>query len=217
MTADQWITLAGHIAWPLAVFIGLIVLPFFMGPVTRLAGLVAGLKDLLEKKSELLELVTKISELKDALSTVKGDIKDLSANFETLPSRFSEQESQRRDLGKTAGAEVLLQSVRDDWDKVKNAVSNVVDRKGVASRSNITPDDVRNFKASTGIVQKIADALTDKKVIDLNTSALLTELSSKFQLWTRSRNRDALLNDDVVGDFRIKAASLTKTLENVRV
>lgn len=217
MTADQWITLAGHIAWPVAVFVGLIVLPFYMGHIAKLAGLVEGLKNLLEKKSELLNLVSKISELKEALSTAKGELKDLGLNVDAIRDTLNEQRSQKRDPLQEIDADALLKSVREDWDQVRVAISDVVESKEIASKSNITPDDVRDFKKSTGTVQKIADALTDLKVIDRDTSALMTDLSSQFQLWTRSRNRDALLNKDVVSDFSTKVASLIKTLKNVRV
>ena len=217
MTVDQWIKLAEHIAWPVAVLVGLIVLPFYMRHITKLAGLVTELRELLEKKSELLQLVGKISELKEALSRAKGDMKDLSVTFEATQGSIAAADVQKRDAVPSVDAAVLLETVKDSWDTVKDAVGELVERRDVASRVKITADDVRLFKRSTGIVQTIADGLTDGNVIDRETSVLLTDLSSQFQLWSRSPNRDALLTNDGVRDFSGKAATLVKTLKKAPV
>ena len=63
MTVDQIIALTGHIAWPVAAIIGLLLLPFYMPHITKVAKLITELKSLPDQADKLLTSWDKIAEV----------------------------------------------------------------------------------------------------------------------------------------------------------
>ena len=209
MTVDQMIALAGHIAWPVAAIIGLLLLPFYMRYVTQLTVLVTKAQELLKSTDKMADLIGKFENLKGTLAPLELQISALKTELQFLPA-LSPSSVEGAPIATTApDIEALVATVKVEWEKAKSAI------KKIASLSGIAAGDLSGIGASTSAVQAVADSLIERKVIDAGTAILMTDLSNQFQLWTRSRNRNAYLNDGVVSEFSAQVTGLVQKLSQV--
>lgn len=217
MTVDQIIALTGHIAWPVAAIIGLLLLPFYMPHITKVAKLITELKSLPDQADKLLtswdkiaELIKKFDQLKNTLAPLQ-EINELKVQLDALLDKVATNNTSPADT--TKNVETLLGAVKAEWAKVKDASVRLASQFGI---TDIGGGDVgfAAFNASTDAVQRLADSFIEKQAIDASTAKLMAELSAKFQLWTRSSKRAAYLNDEVVNEFKSNVARLIDKMCN---
>ena len=217
MTVDQIIALTGHIAWPVAAIIGLLLLPRYIPHIAKLTGLITELKSLpdqadniLKSTDKIAELIKKFDQLKNTLAPLQ-QISELKVQLDALLDKAAANSTLLAETTQTVDA--WLDTVRAEWGKVKNAIVRLASNSGI---TDIGGGDVgfTAFNTSTASVQRLAERLVEKQVIDASTAKLVTDLSAQFQLWTRSRNRAAYLNDDVVSEFKSNVARLIDKICN---
>jgi hypothetical protein len=217
MTVDQIIALTGHIAWPIAAIIGLLLLPLYIPHIAKLTGLITELKSLPDQADKLLnswdkitESIKKFDQLKNTLAPLQ-QISELKVQLDALLDKAVANSTSPPETTQNVGA--WLDTVRAEWGKVKEAVVRLASHSGI---TDIGGGDIgfAAFNTSTASVQRLADRLIEKQVIESSTAKLMTDLSAQFQLWTRSRNRAALLNDDAVSVFKSDAARLIDKICN---
>jgi predicted RNA binding protein with dsRBD fold (UPF0201 family) len=244
MTVDQIIALTGHIAWPVAAIIGLLLLPLYIRHIAKLTGFITELKSLPDQAEKLSKSTDRIAEaIKqfDQLKSLPDEAEKVSKSTDKIVESikiFDQLKNTLAPLQEIGEVKVQLNALLDKaaanstspaettqnvdtWLNTVRAewgkVKDAVVR--LASQSGITDiggGDVgfAAFNASAASVQRLAARLLEKQVIDANTAKLMTELSAQFQLWTRSRNRAAYLSNDIVDEFKSNVAKLMNTICN---